>query len=57
MRVRLRQHPLGGTWYVETKRWWYLEWHRVEDFCGDNALERATQYAERLIRPNVVEVK
>lgn len=57
MRVQLRQHPLGGGWYVERKFWWQLRWHRVEDFWGDNALERATQYAERLIRPNIVEVK
>lgn len=57
MRVRLRQHPLGGRWYAETKFWWQLRWQRVEEFWGDHAYERALEYAERLIRPNIVEVK
>lgn len=57
MRVRIRQHPLIGRWCVEKKFWWQLRWQRVEGFWGERAYERALEYAERLIRPNIVEVK
>lgn len=57
MRVRIREHPLGGSWYVEKKFLWQWQWQYVESFSGDEAYERATKYAERLLRPNIVEVK
>lgn len=57
MRVRVRQHPLGGTWYVESKLWWQLTWQYVESFMYDGAFERAKAYAERLANPVIVEVK
>lgn len=58
MRVRIRQHPLGGRWYVESKTWRNpLRWQYVEEFWGEQALERAKEYAERLVHPVIVEVK
>ena len=57
MRVRIRQHPLGGDWAVEVKLSWFSRWRLVDWMTGKDAERRAREYAERLKRPVVVEIE
>lgn len=57
MRVRIRQHPRGGEWFIEVKRSWFSPWLTVTSIYGDNAERSAREYAERLKHPVVVEIE
>lgn len=54
MRVRVRLHP-KQYWVVETKSW-FFDWEYAELFMGDNAYERAKDYALRLKHPQIEEI-
>ena len=47
MKVRLRLDP-NQHWYVESKRWYEFNWQHENLFAGDEAYERAKDYALRL---------
>jgi hypothetical protein len=55
MRVRLRLTP-RKCWVVETKYWYEFNWRFEELFVGDNAYERAKDYAVLLKNPQVEEI-
>ena len=53
MKVRIRKRPSTSyeAWYVEVRKWYYLDWSMVESFSGDNAEEKALQYAKEYLTP------
>jgi len=55
MRVRIRQTP-RGYWEVESKKWWQFAWNFEEAFLGDNAYDRAYEYARKIKSPYCMEV-
>jgi hypothetical protein len=41
---------------VESKEWWHTVWVPEESFIGDNAYDRAYEYARKLKNPCCEEV-
>jgi len=59
MKVRIRKRPTTSyvSWYVEVRKWYYLDWMVVEQFSGDDAEEKAMQYAKEYANPQIREVR
>ena len=55
MRVRIKKDA-DGTWTVESKKWYELEWRYQKCMSGDNAEKRALEYARLLLNPVIIEV-
>jgi hypothetical protein len=55
MRVRLLLDA-DKTWWVQSKRWWFLPWYFEKCFLGDQAYERAHFYARALKNPHTEEI-
>jgi len=50
MKLRIREH-VDGSWQLERKEWWQLEWRHVHLFhviSNDNAYNRAKEYAMKI---------
>jgi hypothetical protein len=58
MKVRIRKRPTTTyeSWYVEVRKWYYLDWRVVEQFDGDDAEEKAMGYAKEYANPQIREV-
>ena len=58
MKVRIRKRPTTTyeAWYVEVRKWYYLDWMMVESFIGDDAEKKAMQYAKEYANPTIREV-
>jgi hypothetical protein len=55
MRVRLRFSP-KQYWVVESKYWYGFNWQYEDLFWGDNAYERAKDFALKLKNPQIEEI-
>ena len=59
MKVRIKEDIRWSfpCWDIEVWRWWYPVWVRIGYTSGNNAREKALQWADSLLRPNAVKVK